>query len=75
MTSNPRRDMVTVFSYVEFDLDTLDMRVASAKATEEAILAMRNASLVKGTAEDVPRDALDRHGRFQRRATGWGDLH
>jgi hypothetical protein len=69
-----RSDTVTVFSFRAFDLDSREMQVASGKATRDAIARFSLAELVPGTAEDVPRRALDAQGRYRRVATGWGEL-
>ncbi|MES2714742.1 MAG: hypothetical protein V4795_03220 [Pseudomonadota bacterium] len=69
-----RDGTVTVYSYKAFDPDTREMQLASGKATRAAIAAMQLAEAVPGTAEDVPRQALDADGRYRRLATGWGDL-
>ena len=68
-------DTVTVYSYMAFDFDTREMQVVATKATPEAIAAMHRALLVQGTAEAVPRHALDGNGHFRRLPTGWGELH
>lgn len=75
MTVAPHTDdTVTVHSFLAFDFDSREMQVANGKATRETIGAWRHAQLVPGTAEDVPRDALDSDGLFRRQATGWGEL-
>lgn len=69
-----RNDTVTVFSYKAFDPESREMQVANGKATREAIAGMRQAEYLPGTAESVPRAALDAKGRYRRLATGWGEL-
>ncbi len=70
----PRPDTVTVLAFAVFDQDWREMRAADCKATREAIAAMRWAKVLEGTAEDVPRSALDAEGRYRRLPTGWGAL-
>ena len=69
-----RNEIVTVHCYKVFDPESREMQVALDKATREAIAALHLVELVHGTAEDVPRDAVDAQGHFRRLATGWGEL-
>lgn len=73
----PTHDTVTVYSFLVPDLAYLDDgggRVSSFKATRDAIIKQHGGHVLEGTAQPVGRDELDAQGRYQRVATGWGDL-
>jgi len=66
-------DCVTVYGFLIHDRHVESPSVSRYKATREAIQAL-GAEILEGTGQDVPPWALDEHGHFRRRATGWGDL-
>ena len=70
----PDTHTVTVHGFKVFDPDSREMQVAACKATLAAIGQVASAEPVPGTAEDVPRHALDDQGRYRRVPTGWGAL-
>jgi len=67
-------DLVTVFYFSRFELGSQTPAISSYKATRETIETRLKGKVLEGTGEKVPRDAIDREGRFRRIATGWGDL-
>lgn len=65
---------VKVFAFRLFDAAHLDSgEIAKFKATRETIESL-GGQVLQGTGQDVPVDELDSQGRYQRLATGWGDL-
>jgi hypothetical protein len=64
---------VTVFAFEVFDLETRDYRLSRYKASRE-LIGKWGGRLLEGTGEKVDPGELDRHGRFRRVATGWGEL-
>lgn len=65
--------IVTVYSFRTYGAQAEQPQVAGFKATREVIQAL-GGELLEATAEEVDRCELDAHGRFRRRATGWGEL-
>jgi hypothetical protein len=64
---------VTVHGFRLYGSHIEDFKVANFKATREVIAALGGEPLL-GTEQTVPRSELDRHGRYRRVATGWGEL-
>lgn len=70
----PSSDLVTVFHFGQYESGSDVPKVSPFKATRETIVNALKCSVLEGTGEQVPRDALDGGGRFRRVATGWGEL-
>jgi hypothetical protein len=68
------QDTTTVFSFRTYDSQSHNMVVAPFQAERSVILARFSGEVLEGTGHEVPRDALDRDGRYRRVATGWGEL-
>ena len=66
---------VTVYSYLRPATRAGDEpEMAPDKAIAEVIRSMPGATLLEGTAMQVPADELDPRSHWRRVATGWGDL-
>lgn len=65
---------VTVYNFRVLDRGFESAPVSAFKATRQAILERFGGDPIEGTGEQVSLEDLDAQGRFQRRATGWGDL-
>jgi hypothetical protein len=66
--------IVTVYNFRTFDQGVEASEPTRYKATRERIAELREALILEGTAEQVPRSALDDQGFYRRIATGWGEL-
>lgn len=64
---------VLVYAFQAYDMRTGDHETALFKAPLPWIERTGGKAL-QGTAEAVPREALDAQGRYRRVATGWGAL-
>jgi hypothetical protein len=60
---------VTVFAFEVFDAE--GVRHMPFKATREAVEWRHGGHVIEGTGEQVPMQALDGDGRYQRQAIGW----
>ena len=65
---------VTVYNYLTFEGKQWARVPAPFKATRERIDTVLRGKVLEGTAEKVLASRLDQEGRYQRRATGWGEL-
>ncbi len=65
-------DTVTVYAFLVRDVET--DHPAAFKAPRHLIVQRFGGTVLEGTAEEVPADELDAHGRYRRIATGWGVL-
>lgn len=70
----PSQTVHTVYAFLWLERGVETPSLAPYKATRDAIERVLGARRIDGTAEAVSGAMLDAHGRFVRRATGWGDL-
>jgi hypothetical protein len=64
----------TVYAFMVIDGSAESERMASFKATRQAIRERFRGRILEGTAQVVEIDELDADGCLQRLPTGWGDL-
>ena len=72
---NTQSQVVTVYNFRTLDSGYESAPVSTFKATRQAIVDVFGGDPIEGTEQVVRVDELDEHGRYQRRATGWGDLN
>lgn len=64
---------VTVYSFDVFNDD--GRSYVPFKATREEIVRRFGGQVIEGTAEVVPRSALDDEGHYRRWGSGWTEQH
>lgn len=69
-----QQETVTVYSFRVFDSQAMTMALAPFQAERQRIVKGFGGEVLEGTGHEVPREALDRQGRYRRVATGWGEL-